>query len=67
MFLIPEVYRNSSARALYDAHQRRGWTYRELCDAVQETATLLASRRNLESIVAVAENLPVLSHLARVG
>lgn len=44
MFLIPEVYRNSSARALYDAHQRRGWTYRELCDAVQQTATLLASR-----------------------
>jgi MoaA/NifB/PqqE/SkfB family radical SAM enzyme len=28
---------------------------------------LLATRRNLESILAVAENAPVLSHLARVG
>ncbi len=44
MFLIPNAYRNSSERALYDAHQRRGWSYRELCDAVQQTATLLAGR-----------------------
>ena len=45
MFLIPDELRHSSARALYDSHSKRAWSYAELCDTVQKTGEMFASRK----------------------
>ncbi len=45
MFLIAEMWKNSSQCALYDAHSKRAWSYAELDEAVTKTGSLLASKR----------------------